>query len=138
MDRTLYTDQAALAEANVVQTNLAASLLRLFDQTLVPTSITTKTELEAVETTLVGYPAGGYPLATWNEPVFAPGGGAVITSPMIQVVYASGASVAIGGYWVEDAAGSVREVHIYDPPRSLAQVGDGWPVVAQLGYGRNV
>ncbi len=136
-DRALYTNQAALAEANVIQTNLALSKMRLFLSTLVPTVLTLKSELVAAETTLVGYPAGGYALTAWAEPIFAPGGGAVITSPLINVVYASGAEQSIGGYWLEDAAGDVREVFIFDPLRVLAQVGDGFPVVAQLGYGRN-
>lgn len=144
-DRVLYTDEAALAEANAVRLDLAnaatspptVSHVRLFDQTLVPVPTTTGTELQAAETTLVGYPSGGYEIAAFAAPIFAPGGGAVIQSPIINVAYASGAAVQIGGYWVEDDAGNVREVFIYDPVRSLAQVGDGFPIVVQFGYGRN-
>lgn len=136
-DRVLYTNAAALAEANVIQTNLALSLIRLFDESLIPVPGTTLAELEAAETTLVGYPAGGYPVAAYAEPIFAPGGGAVIQSALVQVVYASGAAVSIGGYWVEDAAGEVRQVFIYDPVRTLAALGDGFPIIAQFGYGRN-
>lgn len=144
-DRVLYTDEAALNEAAVIQKNLADSAVsppvvahvRLFNDTIVPVQTTARSELEGAETTLVGYPTGGYPITDMANPIFAPGGGAVIQSPIIQVVYASGSAVAIGGYWVEDSDDGVREVFIYDPPRQLAIVGDGFPIVVQFGYGRN-
>ncbi len=53
------------------------------------------------------------------------------------MAYASGDAVTIGGYWVEDSDGLVREVFIYDPVRNLGVVGNGWPIVVQLGYGSN-
>jgi len=144
-DRALYTNEAALAEAQAAALSIAdagaspptVAKVRLFDESIVPTALTTLTELEAAETTLTGYPAGGYTVSTMGAPVFAPGGGAVILSPKINVLYASGAAVQIGGYWLEDAAGDVRDVFIYDPPRALATLGDGFPIVVQLGYGRN-
>lgn len=136
-DRTIYTNEAALAEAAVVQADLALSKLRFFDSTLVPDVTTTKAEMVAVETALVGYPAGGYTLTAWTAPQLVSGGGAVITSEMEAVNYASGAAAAIGGGWVEDAAGDVRAVFIFDPPRTLAAVGDGFQFVRQLLYGRN-
>lgn len=136
-DTVIYTNEAALAEAEVIRADLALSKIRLFDNSFVPDVNTTKAELVAAETTLVGYPAGGYAVAAYNAALFAPGGGAVIQSETEQVVYASGAAVSIGGYWVEDAAGDVREVFIYDPVRTLAAVGDGFPIIAQFGYGRN-
>jgi hypothetical protein len=144
-DRQLYTNEAALAEATEVSEFLAdagaspvvVSKLRLFDDSLVPTVLTTKTDLEAAETTLTGYPVGGYTVTSMGDPLFAPGGGAIIMSNKIDVAYASGAAVAIGGYWLEDPAGDVRTVYVYDPPRNLAEVGNGWPIIVALGYGRN-
>lgn len=136
-DRTIYTNACALDEAAAIQADLAASKLRLFNETLVPTVVTTKAELIAAETTLTGYPAGGYALATWGDPLLVTGGGAVITSPLVPVAYASGPTVTIGGGWVEDAAGNVRAVFIFDPVRTLAAVGDGFSFVRQLLYGRN-
>ena len=136
-DRSLYTNEAAIAEATVIQADLAASKIRLFDGSLIPTVNTVEADLIAAETTLVGYPAGGYAVATFGAPLFVAGGGVVILSVTVNPVYASGAAQVIGGYWLEDAAGDVRDVVIYDPPRSLAVVGDGWPIICQLGYGRN-
>lgn len=147
-DRPLFTNASALAGAAVIGDSIAnpslspptVGKLRLFDDSFVPDQGTTRTELEAAETTLTGYPAGGYSLTGFSDPVFTPLGGAVITSNLLSVAYASGPAVTIGGYWIEDAATptpNVREVFIYDPPRTLAVVGDGWPVVVQLGYGAN-
>jgi hypothetical protein len=136
-DRTIYTNEAALAEAADVKDALALSLLRLFNNTLVPTSTTTKADLVAAETALVGYPAGGYPITAFTGPLLASGGGALITSPLIAVAYASGASASIGGGWIEDAGGAVRAVFIFDPARTLSVVGDGFEFIRQLLYGRN-
>jgi hypothetical protein len=146
-DRPVFTKAAALTGANVIGKSIADSAavpalvgkLRLFDDSFIPDEGTTRAELEAVETTLIGYPAGGYDLDDFAAPTNAPLGGAIVTSNLINIAYASGAAVVIGGYWVEDDAATpnVREVFIYDPPRTLAVVGDGWPVAVQLGYGAN-
>lgn len=144
-DRVLYTNEAALAEATQIGKFLGdpsavpptTSKLRLFTNAIVPTAGTTKAELVAEEASFTGYPSGGYTLTDWLPALFAPGGGAVILGNKVEVVYTSGSPVTIGGYWVEDSDGKVRLVYVYDPPRTLAQVGDGWPIVPQLGYGRN-
>jgi hypothetical protein len=148
-DRVVYTKEAARAGAAVLATSIAdagatppvVGHVRLFDETLVPDQDTTKAVLVAAETTLTGYPVGGYPLTAFDAPLFAPLGGAVITSNLISVAYASGPAVLIGGYWVEDDATptpAVRYAVVYDPPRSLAELGNGWPIVVQMGYGANV
>jgi len=146
-DRALYTQEAALTEAGQIALLLAdpaatptpiVSKIRLFDETISITVLTTVAELIAAETDLVGYPAGGYSVTTMAPALLAPGGGAVIMSNKINVVYASGAAKTIGGYWLEDSNGDVREVFVFDPVRSLGSVGEGFPIVCSLGYGRNV
>jgi hypothetical protein len=147
-DRPLFTNAAAIAGADVIAKSIADSgavpavvgKLRLFNGTLVPDVGTDRAALEAAETTLTGYPAGGYDLTDFDGPLFAPGGGAVSTSNLVVVEYASGPAVQIGGYWVEDdnaPTPRVREVFAFDPPRSLGQVGDGFQLAVQLGYGAN-
>lgn len=147
-DRPLFTNTSALAGAAAIGLSIAdpdatpavVGKIRLFDDSVVPDQGTTRTELIAAETTLTGYPAGGYSLTGFSDPVYSPLGGAIITSNLVNVAYASGDAVVIGGYWVEDAASptpNVREVFIYDPPRTLAEIGNGWPLVVQLGYGAN-
>jgi len=145
MDSPLYTQAAALAEANAVGKTIAdpdadpatEGAVRLFASTLIPTVVTTKAELVAAELTFVGYPAGGYPITGFNPAILATGGGAVIYADTIAVSYTSGDGVTCGGYWLEDAVGDVREVYIYSPARNLANPGDGFPIVVSLGYGRN-
>jgi hypothetical protein len=145
----VYTKEAARAGADVIAGSIADSgatpavvgKVRLFDETVVLGEDTTRQVLEDGETTLTGYPAGGYSLTDFGPPLNAPLGGAVITSNLISVVYASGAAVMVGGYWVEDAATPtplVRYAVKYDPPRPLAAIGQGWPIVVQMGYGGNV
>lgn len=146
-DRPLFTKESARRGAEVIGASIAdsgavpavAGSLRLFDDSFVPDEGTTRAELVAAETTLTGYPAGGYALGDFFGPQDAPLGGAVVTAPIVNVAYASGAAVVIGGYWIEEDAvpNAVREVFIYDPPRSLAAVGNGWPIAVQLGYGAN-
>jgi hypothetical protein len=148
-DRVVYTREAARAGISVIGLSIAnkggtpvvAGKVRLFDETLLLTEDTVHADLTAAETKLVGYPAGGYPLPNFSTPANAPLGGAVITSDLINVAWASGLAVKIGGYWVEDEATptpAVRYAVVYDPIRSLGQVGDGWPIVVQMGYGANV
>lgn len=144
-DTPLFTNEAALNGANALGKTIANSaavpalvgMIRLFNGTIVPDTGTTKAELVAAETTLIGYPVGGYELTDFAGAVFAPLGGAIITANLVNVAYASGAAVVIGGYWVEDDAGKVREVFTYDPQRTLGALGNGWPIVVQLGYGAN-
>lgn len=146
-DRPLFTKSAALVGADVIALSIVNALatpaiegvVRLFDDSFVPDEGTTRAELIAAETTLTGYPAGGYVLDAPFAAQGAPLGGAVVTFPIVNVAYASGPTVVIGGYWVETdtSGGLVREVFIYDPPRTLAVVGDGWPIAVQLGYGAN-
>jgi len=138
-DRMIATNEAALAEAADAQTALALSKLRLFDSTLIPDVTTTKADMIAVETALVGYPVGGYTLTAFTDPQLAPGGGAVITCPATAVNYASGAAAAIGGAWIETAApgGDVWRVFIFDPPITLGAVGEGFIFIRQLLFGKN-
>ena len=145
MDTPLYTQAAALAEANAVGKTIAdagatpaiVGKVRLFNSTLVPTVLTTKAELVAAEAAFTGYPAGGYTLGEFNPAILATGGGAVVYAPTIPVQYTAGDPASIGGYWVEGESGLVRLVYIYSPARQLAVDGDGWPIVVSLGYGRN-
>lgn len=147
-DRPLFTIAASLRGADAIAKSIintavltpAPGKVRLFNDSFIPDTGTTRADLIAAETTLIGYPVGGYDLDEFAAPVKAPLGGAISTSNLINVAYASGAAVVIGGYWVEDATAVtpvVREVFIYDPPRSLGVLGDGWPIVVQLGYGAN-
>ena len=140
-DSKLYTVASALAKAADIQTALAVSVVRFFADTLVVTENTTRTQLLAAEIASDGYTPGGYTLTAWGDPLKSAEGGAVITSPLVQIAYGPAgdpiATAAVGGYWIEDATDNVRLVAQYDPPRALAVVGDGWEWVEQIVEGRN-
>ena len=144
-DYDVVTNEASINVANEIAKAIADSVaspavvgkLRLFDSSLVPDQDTTEADFVAAETALVGYPVGGYDLTAFAAPLLVPGGGAAALSNLITVVYASGAAVSIGGYWIESAGNDVlAPAHVFDPPRNLAVVGDGFPIVVQLNYGR--
>jgi hypothetical protein len=144
-DRTFYTNECALNEAAAVAKTVADSKatpatigkLRFFDNTIVANVATLKTDLEAAEITLAGYPPGGYPVDDMTGPLLSPVGGGVITTPMVNVSFASGPAITAGGAWLEDGGGAIRCIFVFDPVRTLASLGDGFEFVRQLVYGRN-
>jgi len=140
-DNQLYTQEAAIAKATEIKTALALSKLRLFKDTLVANQFTTKAAMVAAECNFDGYVAGGYTLTAWAGPLKATGGGAVITSPLVNVTYGPAeeppVTNAVGGWFIEDASGDVRTVGNFDPPRLLQSVGDGFSFVDQLIEARN-
>lgn len=140
-DSKFYTREAASAKADDIKLALALSKARFFNAPFVPTESSTQAELEAEETAFDGYPAGGYALAAFTGPLNDPVGGVILTSPLKTVAYGPAAVPPVtgnlGGYWIEDANGNVRSVGIYDPPRPMAAVGDGFQWVEQIVEGRN-
>ena len=146
-DRPLVSIEGAIEQATIMGLAIAnpdatptptTGLIRLFQSSLgVPTANTTKAELVAAEADYTGYPSGGFDVLTMAPPMGAPGGGVVILSNEVFAVFTSGSPNTIGGYWLEDTAGNVIQIYIYDPVRTLAVVPDGFPIVAQLGFGRN-
>lgn len=131
------TQGLAIADPDATPTPTVGKI-RLFKSDLgIPTVETSLADLEAQEADYTGYPAGGFDVTAMAPPMGAPGGGVVILSNEVFATFTTGASNAIGGYWLEDTAGNVIEVFVYDPVRNLAAIPDGWPIVAQLGFGRN-
>lgn len=144
-DYTFDTKESAITEATTIKKAIADSTavpplvgtLHL-GETLIPDVNTTKAELTAAETLLGGYPAGGYTIADMGAVLSVDGGGAVTTTPMIHVGYTVAPGAVLTCWWIEDDAGNVRKVGVFDPPRSLQAVGDGFEFVRQFLYGRNV
>lgn len=140
-DTKFYTNEAALKKANKIATSLVTSKLVLFDDTLTPTDATTKAEIMAKEIVADGYTAGGYAITPWTGNLLDPAGGADVTSPLVNIVFGPASdpplTASVGGYAILDADGDVRLVGIYNPPRPLAAVGDGWAFVEQIVEARN-
>lgn len=125
------TLEACLTYAAERQTALAASKVRLFKSTFVPSTSTTKAELVAAEAAFTGYPAGGAAIAAWLDPVLDPAGGASITAPTVQFDMGPAPIVAtdiVGGFWLEDAAGLVRLVGTFAAPIPMEVLGQGFPL----------
>jgi len=125
-----YTNAACLVNAAEKQTALAASKVRLFKSTFVPTVATTLAELEADEADFTGYPAGGATITAWLDPLLDPAGGASITAPTVQFAVdpAPSATDIVGGFWLEDAAGDVRLVGQFAAPVPMEVEGQGFPL----------
>lgn len=140
-DTTFITEAGARKKAANIKTALALSKVRFFKASLVPNESTTVAQLEAAECDYDGYTPGGITLTAWTGPLDDPAGGAVITSPLVSLAYGPAADPpvtnSVGGYWIEDADGDDRIVGIYDPPRAMAAIGDGWVFVQQDVEGRN-
>jgi hypothetical protein len=140
-DNQLYTQESALRKSALLIAGLANSKLRLIQGAFVVGAFTTKAQMVASEATFDGYPAGGYPLAAWTGPLIATGGGAIETSPLVNIAYGPAGDPPVGnsisGWWIEDATGNVRTAGNYDPPRSASQVGDGWSFVDQIIEAKN-
>ena len=118
--------QVAAAER---QTAYAASVIRLFKDSLVPTPSTTKAELEAAEADYDAY--ASETITAWNNPILAPGSGYEILSPLVLFEVGAVDPVVgndIGGFWLEDASGDVRMVGTFDPSLPMQFAGQGIPL----------
>ena len=145
-DTSMYTLEAAVTEASIIALSIADSgatptptvgHIRLFKTGFTPNWNTVKADLVAVETGLGGYPAGGYDVEDMLGPTQVAGGGVVITTPTIDVQYSVAPGDEIGGGWLEDHAGKVRQVYVFDPSRPVQNPFDGFLLIRQMGYGRN-
>jgi hypothetical protein len=131
------TLEANIQDATERQTAFAASKVRLFKSTLIPTPSTTKAEFVAAEADYTDYPAGGEAIATWLAPILNPAGGASISAPTVQfdVTTANPPDTnLIGGAWLEDAAGKVRLVMPFAAPVPMEVQGQGFPLNLTFGF----
>jgi hypothetical protein len=126
--------------AALIQAGMEESHLRLFVSGYAPTPGETLADLEAVEATFSGYPAGGYPLAAWGEPTVNPYGGYQTVAPQTQVVYTppgsgSGVSNTIAGWFITNMAGDLIADGLFDQTIPMDAVGDGFPISVALFSG---
>lgn len=131
-----YPNASTLYLAGLVQADLAASKLRLFQEGFVPSIATSRAELIAAEADYTGYTAGGETIAAWLAPLLNPIGGASIDMPTIQFDAASPYTVAnvVAGWWIETAGGVVIAVGTFTTPISIGAVGQGFPMTVTLVF----
>lgn len=132
---SFYTNEATLTNAAEMQTALAASKVRLFKSTFVPTVSTVKADLTGAEAAFTGYPAGGETITAFLDPVLDPAGGSSITAPTVQFAVTGPVTATdiVGGFWLEDAAGKVRLVAQFAAPVPMEVVGQGFPLNIKIG-----
>jgi hypothetical protein len=131
----IITAENSVNRATAFQTILQNAKCRLV-QNLVPTSQTNRTQLIANECNFTGYPAGGYNTTNWAGPSLPPGGGAVITPPIVQVAPTSGNAISnnISGFWIENTASNVTSTYLTEsivPPITVLLPTDQFPLVIQ-------
>lgn len=124
-----FTASGSLKKAAGVKDLLDTGEVKLFKDTLVPTSGTTKAQFEAEEADYKGYLAIA---VTWSAPLLESGGGATIRAS-IQFNFDSGAvggeaSNRIGGCWIEDADGDVWEYFVLPSVVTIEGDGTGLPL----------
>lgn len=137
MGGTFYPLAACLWLAGIVQTALASSKIRLFQDTLVPTINTTITELEAAEADFTGY--AEITLTAFLAPYLGTTG-ANINSPLVQFDSDSPytTSNSIGGAWIETAAGLLVSVITFPEAVVMGGAGQSLPVSQVLSFGTGV
>lgn len=118
-----------LASALSLQTAFAASMLHLFQQTLVPDPSTPLSDYTSAEADYDNYTALEF--TTWNDPILAPGTGFMIQSPEVQFEVGNVDPTTpnlIGGCYLVDAAGKHRLTVIFTAPIPMQVAYQGLPI----------
>jgi hypothetical protein len=127
--------------ADLVQTALAASKLRLITGAFSPGPGDTLTALEAQEATFSGYTAGGYALATWLAPSYSPFGGVAVISPQVNVAFITPESDpvqnVVTGFFLVDATGNLIQDGTFTAGQFLGIAGDAFVITLSQLYGTN-
>ena len=119
-----------LEDATERQTALALSVLHLFKSTFNPDPSNVLADYTAQEADYDGYAAET--LTAWNAPLLAPGTGYMISSPQVQFQYVDGVTHTtntIGGCYLVDASGNLRQTIIFTSPIAFQADNQGTDVV---------
>lgn len=129
MSSQFFPLEGCKASAAAMQTALAAGVLHLFKASLNPDPSTPTAGYTAAEADYDGYTA--LTISPWNDPIFAPGTGYMIGSPLVQFEYTDGMGHvmnSIGGCYLIDAGGKNRLVVIFTTPIPMQMNGQGIPI----------
>lgn len=116
MPAAFFPDVTCFANANAKQTELALSVIKLFQEGFTPNNMTVVTDLDGVECDYDDYAPAT--ITAWLEPTVAAGGGASISAPTSQFLCTADQVVSnsVGGYWIETAAGAIVMIRQFDNP----------------------
>lgn len=128
-----YPQAGQMWMAGIVRTALAASVIRLAKNSIVPNQLTTLAELEAEEADYTGYLA--LTIANWNA-AYMSALGAAIQMP-VQQFQPTGDAVAntIGSAWIETAGGVLVSIITLPEPKAMGSVNDALPISEILRFG---
>lgn len=127
-----------LAEGVALQTALIDCKVRLFVTGLSITDSVGIAALEAAEATFSGYPTDGIEVEAVGEPYLNGNGSVLVTVPLVQfnhVVGSPNVENTVAGAWVENAAGALMGVVVFEDPVDMATNGDSIPVVISFRIG---
>lgn len=116
-----------------IQTLLAASKLKLFQNDILPDQSTPKSAL--VEATYSGYAAAT--LTAWGDPYTdTVNGGVSLTAPSHQFATADPTTVTntVYGYWLETAGGDLIQVGRFDSPLAMIEPFAAIPLLVTLNF----
>lgn len=114
MSTIFFPLAGCLKSATERRTILASSVMKLFQEGFTPVPADPVASYDAEEADFSGYAA--ITVTNWSLPMFAPGGGYMISTPLLQFMFDSGVGAVannIAGAWVEDAAGAPRQTVIF-------------------------
>lgn len=136
MNSILYSLSGCAFVADLVQTALAASELRLFKSTLEPTPETPLADFDSAECDFSGYTTGGETIATWLDPILAPTSGYQITSPIVQWAADNPTTVGnvVGGWYLVESGGELIAYGTYGTPQPMEVPGQGLDVSITLVF----
>lgn len=138
MNELLYSLTGSAFLADLMQTALAASKLRLFKSTLVPVPETPLADFVTDEADFTGYPAGGATLTAWLDPILMPppGSGYQIQSPMSQFATANPTTVGnvIGGWFLVETGGALIAYGTFGSPIPMEEPGQGIDLAPVLTF----
>jgi len=129
-----YPSEGSLWLAGIAKTALAASVMHLYQSTLVPDVDTTIADLEAAEADFSGYTP--ITLTTWGAEYLVPAGGAAINSPCGQFNTSDPTTITnlVGGAWVQTATGELVIIDAFPTPIAMAGPNQAIPIQEILRF----
>lgn len=130
---SFYPNAGQMWLAGITKTALANSVVSLFQNTITPTVLTTKAELEAAEADYDGYAAKT--VTAWGDP-FLGSQGAAIQMP-IQQFQPTGSTTPnlINGAWIETAGGVLVAIIVFPATVTMGSTSDAIPLSEILRFG---
>jgi hypothetical protein len=119
--------------AAAMQADLALSILHLFKATFVPNPSNVLADYTAAEADYDTY--APITITAWDNPILAPGSGYMILSGLQQFEVGAADPVVgnvIGGCYLVDAAGKIRQTVIFDAPVPMQFAGQGIPITLTI------